>query len=60
MTQSINDTTQHIWTFEHNNALHYAECRYAEYHVLFTVMLIVIMLNAVMCRRASYDCSKIS
>jgi hypothetical protein len=48
MTHSINDTTRHIWTFEQNNGLHYAECRYAEYHVLFTVMLIVIMLNVVM------------
>jgi hypothetical protein len=32
----------------HNNALPYAECRYAECHVLFTTMLSGIMLNVIM------------
>jgi hypothetical protein len=41
MTLSINDTRR-------NHALHYAEYRYAECHILFTVMLSVLMLNVIM------------
>jgi len=43
MTLTIIDPKQ-------NNALHYAECRYAEFHILFIVMLSVIMLHVVMLR----------
>ncbi len=32
---------------QHNNVLHYAECRYAECLILFIVILSVIMLKAV-------------
>jgi hypothetical protein len=40
MTLSITDT-------RHNNALLCAECRYAECHILFTIMLSVVMLSVV-------------
>jgi hypothetical protein len=40
MTMIISDT-------QHNNDLLCAECRYAECHVLFTIMLSVIMLSIV-------------
>jgi hypothetical protein len=40
MTLSITDA-------QHNDALPYAECQYAEYHVLFIVMLGAIMLSGV-------------
>jgi hypothetical protein len=41
MTLSIND-------MQHNCALHYAERRYPDCRIFFTVMLNVIMLNVVM------------
>jgi hypothetical protein len=33
---------------QHNKALHYAECCYTEYHILFIVMLSVIMLSVIL------------
>ncbi len=41
MTLSISDT-------QHNNTMPCTECRYAEYRILFSIMLSVIMLNVVM------------
>jgi hypothetical protein len=41
MTLSI----QGLYVTQHNNAWHYAECFYAEYHVLFIIMLSVAMLT---------------
>jgi len=45
MTLSINGT-KHNWT--HSMTMHFAEYRYAECQILFTVMLSVSMLNVVM------------
>ncbi len=41
MTLSISDT-------QHNNALPCTECHYAEYRVLLTILLSVILLNVIM------------
>jgi hypothetical protein len=40
--------TLSITVTQHNNALHYAECHYAEFRILCTVMVSVSRLNVIM------------